>query len=653
MKTLLVISALVLSCLYSNGQITSPIIRAGFGVDAELNRNYFLSPLSGNDDWFAAPGDNDNAGDFVIDTTGAAAVYAGYTSNPNSRFASFVRGMRYPILSPVNGRIYYDAVFIRDNHGTDSTSFTGGSKNGQSPADWSTTISPVLSKNDIVDGYLHVRRDGLTPADSLWFFGAVALMGTTGDRYFDFELYQTDITYNRSTGEFENYGPDAGHTSWQFAADGSTTRVGDIIFTAEYGNTGLTFIEARIWINKASLSITPLAFSWTGSFDGAGAGATYGYASIVPKTGGTFYQGLQNSAITATGPFGTIKSGSVPSLQYDPIQFMEFSVNLTKLGLDPMSFTTGSLCNLAFGKVLIKTRTSTSFTASITDFASPFSFRALPQVDIVGDIPLFCAEQDIARIWVVNPLSTSTYSFHTSDGHIVSTTATSIMVDSPGTYIVIQHLLDGCAEGGRDSVRIIRQPDNSCVPLAAREIEFSARRIESITELYWELKDPAGVNSIVVEKSSGDQPFKSLTVVAVPSYSPGTIRFSFKDREEILSKVVYYRLRIVRNGENVYFSKVIRISLDDYVPSISIWPNPARAGENLKIITTAEKKGTTLYLLTDMSGRILQTGSFQTGFAGQPAEIRLPSFLKTGQLLLLTLRGNGYSRQEKIMLANN
>lgn len=648
MKTLLVISALVLSCLYSNGQITSPIIRAGFGVDAELNRNYFLSPLSGNDDWFAAPGDNDNAGDFVIDTIGAAAVYAGYTSNPNSRFASFVRGMRYPILSPVNGRIYYDAVFIRDNHGTDSTSFTGGSKNGQSPADWSTTISPVLSKNDIVDGYLHVRRDGLTPADSLWFFGAVALMGTTGDRYFDFELYQTDITYNRSTGEFENYGPDAGHTSWQFAADGSTTRVGDIIFTAEYGNTGLTFIEARIWINKASLSITPQAFSWTGSFDGASAGATYGYASIVPKTGGTFYQGLQNSAITATGPFGTIKSGSVPSLQYDPIQFMEFSVNLTKLGLDPMSFTTGSLCNLAFGKVLIKTRTSTSFTASITDFASPFSFRALPQVDIVGDIPLFCAEQDIANIWVLNPLSTSTYSFHTTDGHIVSTGATSIVVDSPGTYIVIQHLLDGCAEGGCDSVRIIRQPDNSCVPLAVAGARLTAIRAEGKTKLQWELNEPGTAYSFIIERAEGNQAYQPLDKLSIHSFPPGTTLFKYTDDSPISSQYVFYRLCVVRENASVFYSREIKLVCGENKPGIRVWPNPAKPGENVYIQTGKKILSAAQYTLSDLKGSLLVRG-YLDGYPGISSWFKMPPGIAPGQFLLLTIQGRGFYFSEIIL----
>jgi hypothetical protein len=353
--------------VFLSAQITSPMVRANFGLDADLKSNFFnLLLLPGNDDWFSDG--SLGSGVSVIDTTGAASIFSGYTSNPATKNTAFARGMRYPVLSTINGRIYYDASYVRDFRGTDSTGFAGGLKNGMSPQLWSSVVSPVLSKNDITEVYLHVRRDGTNPTDSLFFFGGVGILGTTGDRYFDFELYQTDITYNKSTGLFTNYGPNFGHSTWRFNSAGSITQLGDIIFTAEYGNTGLNFIEARIWVEKTALtSVTPQAFSWTGTFDGDGTNATYGYAGIVPKAGGNFYQGLQNSASTWSGPFGNFNSGNNPVTTYDPIQFMEFSVNLSRLGLDPMTFTNGSMCNLAFGKVLVKTRTSTSFTASITD----------------------------------------------------------------------------------------------------------------------------------------------------------------------------------------------------------------------------------------------------------------------------------------------
>lgn len=628
----------------ASSQITTPIIRAGFGVDADLRRNFFnQDTLTGNDDWFGAADDSTATGESVIDTTGAAAVYTAYSTNPGSRFYSFTRGMRYPILSVINDRIYYDAVYIRDYHGTDSTSFTGGSKNGQSPADWSTAISPVLSKNDIIDGYLHVRRDGTHTGDSLWFFGGVGILGTNGDRYFDFELYQTDITFNRITGKFENYGPDAGHTSWQFAPDGSTTRVGDIILTAEYGNAGLNFIEARIWIDKAALLTTPQAFSWTGSFDGASAGSTYGYAGIQPVNGGTFYQGLQNAATISTGPFGTIQSGDVPSLSYNAIQFMEFSVNLTKLGLDPMSFTTGSLCNLAFGKVLIKTRTSTSFTASITDFASPFSFRALPQVNIAADIPLFCMEQNLATITVLNPLPTSTYSFSTVDGHILTTGATSIVVDSPGTYIVIQHLLDGCAEGGRDTVRIIRQPDNSCVPLAVQTLDFKAVAESAVIQCTWETTPLHTGDYIIIEKAGADMQF-------VPVYRSGESSGRWSDKKPAAGGKYYYRLTLFSvNGQSTH-SRIIVITVSTSRPTLRIAPNPAKAGETIQVFT-GNSPGIKQVQLTDLQGRKIFSGTVKAndGYS----LLRLPALTqRNSSYYILTVQNNQEQQTALLLLTD-
>ncbi len=640
MKPILVISAFLLCTLHSSGQITSPIIRAGFGVDADLMRSYFNNAVqTGNDDWFNSNTIENATDDFVIDTTGAAAIYAGYTSNPASRFNSFVRGMRYPLLSTIKNRIYYDAVFIRDYHGNDSTSFTGGSKNGQTPADWSTSVSPVLAKNDIVDGFLHVRRDGTTSNDSLWFFGAVGILGTNGDRYFDFELYQTDISFNRTTRKFENYGPDAGHTSWKFAGDGSTKQVGDIIFTAEYSNSGLSLIEARIWVAKTAIStVTPRAFSWTGSFDGDGAGATYGYAGIVPKTGGAFYQGLQNSGNAYTGPFGTIKSGDVPSTQYDPIQYMELSVNLTKLGLDPMSFTTGSLCNLAFGKVLIKTRVSTSFTSSISDFASPFSFRALPKVDIASDIPLFCAEQNIANIWVLNPLPTSTYTFTTTNGHIFSSGPTSMVADSAGTYIVIQTLLDGCAEGGRDTIVIGRLPGNTCVPLSSRLLRFDTELKGGLVINQSLFSTAIDIRTVELQRSADRVHYTPLAALFPADYAAGTVAFRITDDRPATDPVLYYRLLVTEQSGYRYYSQVNVVrTVVPAAQQLSIYPNPVAAGSSFTIRINSERSEPAEVRILDINGTVISTTMLRLQSGANSIQMNTGHQAVSGKMMLIML----------------
>src|SRR5258705_3505797 len=308
MKKLFYLIILLTSGGYIQAQTITSANKAGFGVEADLRSNFYNNMVqSGNDDWFnmGTPG----AGAFVVDTTGAAAMVARYAIDPAFRKLPFFRTMKYPAYSVVNNKLLIDAIFIRDYHGEDSTIFANGaSKNGESPATWTCPVAQsVPDKNEILDMMVHVRRAGPASTDSLWMFGGLSIENTTGDRYFDFEMYQTDIYYNRPTQRFYGYGADAGHTSWLFNAAGDITRPGDIIFSAEYGSSTLTAIEARIWVDKASLLMTPLDFNWSGSFDGATMGSQYGYAGIRPKTAGIFYTGVECSNNTWAGPFQLVR----------------------------------------------------------------------------------------------------------------------------------------------------------------------------------------------------------------------------------------------------------------------------------------------------------------------------------------------------------
>jgi hypothetical protein len=208
---------------------------------------------------------------------------------------------------------------------------------------------------------------------------------------------------------------------------------------------------------------------------------------------------------------------------------MEFSVNLTKLGLDPMSFTTGSMCNLAFGKVLIKTRTSTSFTASITDFVSPFSFREVAQVNAVSDLPTVCIEYPVATISIINPLPTSIYIWYTPNGHIRTFNPYSIVVDSPGTYIVIQTLLSGCAEGGRDTVVINRFDTYNCWPLATKLLHFNVRKTNAGALADWRISSGSEIKEMQLERSVNGKPFEQLATIAPHNRAAETDNYQYTD----------------------------------------------------------------------------------------------------------------------------
>jgi hypothetical protein len=607
MKRFLPAILTVLVPIFLNGQITTPIIKANFGVDADLRANFFNgSIITGNDDWWRQ---NGTVGEGIIDTTGAAMINARYAIDPTFRQLPFFRGMKFPQFSVVNNRLLIDGIFIRDYHGIDSTVFaSGANKNGMSPASWSCPPAQnIPDKNDILDVYMHVRRAGPTGTDSLWLFGGVSIENVTGSRYFDFEMYQTDINYDRTTQQFYGYGPDAGHTSWQFDASGNIIKPGDIIFTAEFGSAGLTLVEARIWVNSSALSLSPVSFNWGGQFDGASSGATFGYANIIPKVAGDFYTGIQCGNNTWAGDFQLIREDNSLVTTYIARQFMEFSVNLSKLGLDPY-LTSNDICGLPFRRILIKSRASTSFTAELKDFVGPFDFFRAPRAKAAATFPILCGSAGITDIKVSNPLITSVYRWTTPNGHIVtSPTGPTITVDKPGMYIVSQELMDSCGTAyAKDTVLVTL--DSNCAVLKTNILNFAVKTDRAVAQLKWTTSANKLASYFQVERSISNQAFAPVGKL-LNQTDLETADYTFNDNVgDFASGVVYYRLRIVDINGNVSFSKIVAASFDNSEASkFVIAPNPVR--KQAQFIFTSDHDTNLQIKIFNTSGELILTSS--------------------------------------------
>lgn len=603
MKTILPLLVCMLQCTVSAAQITSPQVKANFGVDSDLRNNFFVNTATtAVDDWFVNGGAG--TGRFVVDTNGATAVYNGYLSNPASRNQAIIRNMSMPPFSLANGRLLIDAVFARDFHGDDSTVFASGSnKNGMHPSDWSTPESQsVPDKNEILDIFMHVRRDGRSSRDSLWMFGAVSIENTTGNRYFDFEMFQTDIFYNRTSNTFSGYGPDAGHTSWKFDAAGRIISAGDIILTAEYSSSSLSLIEARIWVSRESLLVTPTAFIWSGQFDGASNGAGFGYASILPKTEGAFYSGLQNSSVTWGGAFKIVRSDNSIVNDYEPKQFMEFSVNLTKLGLDPVTILGGSTCDMPFQKVMVKTRASTSFTAELKDFVAPFKPFNAARADLFTLVPVFCGVHSVSNIQVSNPIATSIYTWQTLDGHFADTSnKTSVFVDAPGTYIVHQKLHATCPVYATDTITVRFDP--FCGVLLNNKLAFSARLQPGESVLFqWNALKELPVHSYTIERSTDALryvPLKTADATQADNYT------ATDDLLNYPNGVVYYRMAVKTNNMATQYSPAVRVNLakPGTKNGITIAPNPVISQMQLQVYAAAAQLAK--FEILDVNGSVL------------------------------------------------
>lgn len=595
---------------FLNAQITTPVIKARFGVDGELRANFFNNLVqAGNDDWFNQ-NVSDTSGKYVIDTTGSAALVAGYLADISPwprRMQSFYKTMSRPAFSVVNNRLWLDAIFIRDYHGNDTTVFTAGSdKNGMSPANWTGGVQSIPDKNDILDVFVHVRRAGPNITDSLWMFGGISLDNTTGNRYFDFEMYQTDIYYDRVSGNWFGYGPDAGHTSWEFDAAGNITKPGDIIFSAEYQSSTLSNVEARIWVSRTVWqTVTPAAFNWSGQFDGDGAGAAYGYASILPKTAGAFYFGLGSSNNTWAGPFRSVLQNNTLVINYTRDQFMELGVNLSKLGLDPAGMIGGDICGTPFNRIVVKTRSSASFTSELKDFVAPTDLFLAPRAEVETQTPYLCDTGSISNIYVRNPVPTSVYEWSTPNGNIVgSTTGPSIYVDTPGIYIVVQRLQAGCSEYARDTIEIF--PLTNCEILQRNLFDFTALLKRNKVILSWKVLQNNIISHFAIEKSTDGLHFATVgTVIAYPG-QPENASYSFTDTL-INQSNYYYRVRLNEKGTLKRYSQVIRISpLQDNGSYMKVHPNPSTGYFQLQVNSIFRKQ--VFFTIYDQGGRSVFTG---------------------------------------------
>jgi len=435
---------------------------ARFGIDADVISNQHLFGASmpapaGSDDWFSNAG---GTGVGVIDTTGGTAIKNKLQAGANFLFEM---PMAFPKFSVQNGIVMIDGRFAHDNTGNDSTTFTQG-KNGDDPTTWSTNSngSAILDKSDIVDTYIHLRRNGTVisgpnPSPLVLIMGG-SVASSSGAHYLDFELFKQKMRYNRTTGKFENSGPAStgGHTKWEFRADASVSEIGDMQVSFSFSSASVSSLNIYIWVSLSDYNnVTPQKFDFVpGSFN-PGTIAGYGYAEITSKasSGPLPVWGVVNSTGISAAPFwGTCDKGGSGAngytANYGIGEFAEVAIDLTALGTDPAFNPNNNPCNPPWSRMLAKTRSSAAFTSALKDFTGPYQFVDDPMVPptLIQPTLLTCYAPTVN----INPAtvypSPAVYEWSTSDGNITTRTdSTAITVNKQGTYLLKTRSFIGCS----------------------------------------------------------------------------------------------------------------------------------------------------------------------------------------------------------------
>ncbi|WP_208639303.1 hypothetical protein, partial [Tenacibaculum discolor] len=442
-----------------NAQIvnTETTVQANFGVDSDVYSGIVSFPNGavfpfGTDDWFLG-----DSGKGVIDET-PTAVTANLLVDDN---ASAEIRMSVPIYTVVDGRLWIDAVFIRDQNAqgnnTDSNVFTGGSdKNNDNPNTWTITDASVPQKNDIIDVFGHLRREGATVGTDEWAFLGASTRNDSGDSYLDFEYFREKVNLVGGTIQSEvDLSATGGRTPYVFNPDGSVLQHGDIILSVNYANGGANaIIKLYVWVELVgvpdsyfdthnTLPFRPFEFKQDNNgyiqYDGGNGAGNYGYAEIQLRQGvpDAVFSQVNDAGPVPAGPWGTINKGGNIVSDYSQTTFAEIAINASALGFDSSS-TPGIDCISPLGSVIVKTRSSDSFTAELKDLAGPFSLADTPEVtvEIEGE-DLGCTEDSITLTATATPEgNTFTYVWYKNGEELEGETGNTLEVTEAGTYSV-------------------------------------------------------------------------------------------------------------------------------------------------------------------------------------------------------------------------
>jgi hypothetical protein len=367
--------------------------------------------------------------------------------NPLRIPSLFVRDSTATSIGPLSDDI---SVFAGTSNKNDDLI---GSAVGQHPWTWDDGSTPP--KDDLTEVYIHARvgpgidpATGLTQDGHLWLMLANAHASTDGDKHTDYEFNQAGI---QQTGSLP-----AGGKLIGLGANGGRTTNKDFIISIDYTNGGTqACVTLRRW--NGSAYVTPLFPGLPQDSVPAGISFTAVNLVSVPVPGSVFGTG----------------SGYNVTDHYDPLQFVEVALDLTAFLPD---LSTSDLCH-ATSTVMVKTRSSQSFTAELKDFVlAPFTIVQPPDVHITGPDAVcaggpsvqFCEDASGAAQW--------NWTLGTNPGGIASfdgpsnTQCVNVLFTAAGTCTLTVAVItaDGCTNSTKKIVTVTN-PAVAVVPTPARQ----------------------------------------------------------------------------------------------------------------------------------------------------------------------------------------
>lgn len=206
-----------------------------------------------------------------------------------------------------------------------------------------------------------------------------------------------------------------------------------------------------VWVSQITfLTVNPAGYDFvSGEYYGAIGG--YGYAKIKPNSGNATVWGVGNTAVGTTPPWGTNSKtlGNMSlnnySTSYDVGQFGEAAIDLTELGVDPALMSGNNPCTPPFSRILFKSRSSSSFTSALQDFAGPYEFLDAPTASAAISPTTLSCQHPAGTLQPTTIQAGDYYHWSTSGGTISSNPdSTFVTINKAGKYYLQAAVYKGC-----------------------------------------------------------------------------------------------------------------------------------------------------------------------------------------------------------------
>ena len=153
---------------------------------------------------------------------------------------------------------------------------------------------------------------------------------------------------------------------------------------------------------------------------------------------------------------------------------------------------------------------------------------------------------------------------------------------------------------------------NSSITLPLDLITFKANLLTNNTALLqWQTANEINTSYFTVERSIDANNFTSIGEVTAYGSNNTTTRYSYTDNTiaNILSPVIYYRLKITDINGTFKYSGIVSVTLADITGKVTIAPNPVVS--NMKVTISAPEDGKVQWKLIDNAGRVIMQSSMQ------------------------------------------